>query len=148
MKKTKKADRWPSRYPWETLGDEVRVGGSAYDTLNDLARDGERLSEPEERIRCYLRRLTATEQETLSAQNITEDRHAAIALWTEDEEHPRGFEDRMQLLEEYDVARIERNSFTTAMQRAAKAYKSAEDAGLDPESPAGHLIDLIVGAPR
>ena len=143
MKSTKKAEWLLDGYPWASLGDEV-VGGSAYDTLNDLARDGERLIEPGQRVRCYLRRLTATEHETLSAQNITGGRHAAVALWTEDQDHPRDFDDRIQLLEEDDVARIERNSLSAAVQAAANAYQSAAEAGLHPESPAGRLIDLIV----
>ena len=143
MKSTKKPKWLLDGCPWASLGDEV-VGGSAYDTLNDLARDGERLIEPGQRIRCYLRRLTATEHETLSAQGITEGRHAAVALWTEDQDHPRDFDDRIQLLEEHDVARIEHNSLSAAVRTAANVYQNAADAGLDPKSPAGRLIDLIV----
>ena len=143
MKSTNKPDWWLAGYPWASLGDEV-VGGNAYDTLNDLARDGERLIEPGQRVRCYLRRLTALEHETLTAGGITEARHAGVALWTEDQDHPQNFEDRIQLLEEHDVARIERNSLSVAVQTAANAYQSAADAGVHAESPAGRLIDLIV----
>ena len=137
-----------------------------FDTLNELARDGERLIEPRQRVRCYLRRLTATEHETLSARGVTERqptctrtprtrdstprarpggwRHAAVALWTEDQDHPRDFDDRIQLLDEHDVARIEHNSLSATVRTAANVYQNAADAGLDPKSPAGRLIDLIV----
>ena len=143
MKSTNKPDWWLAGYPWASLGEEIG-GGNAYDTLNDLARDGERLIEPGQRVKCYLRRLTALEHETLTAGGITEARHAGVALWTEDQDHPQDFEDRIQLLEEDDVARIERNSLSVALRTAANAYQNAADAGLHAESPAGRLIDLVV----
>ena len=130
-------------YPWIGLGDEV-TDQNAYERLSDMARDGEQLIEPGERVRCYLRRLTDAEQARLTAERTSQRRHTAVALWTEDVDNPRDLDDRIELLEEHEAARIENNSLTTAIKAAVGRYKDSADAGLDPASPAGRLIDPIV----